>query len=249
MSLLLKPSQVTPDSPVGGKARSLASLAQARLPIPGWFVVLPAAFDLSLGAEQRTQLLAAQSAEDVAAVLQDLHPSAEVARQIEAAYTTLCPHDEPVAVRSSAADEDSDALSFAGQLECFRCRVQQRPGFRSSQRSSGGRRLGAGPGAGFRRGGCRYVARGARRYRARTEHRPTADCLPTGSRAAGRGDDDTGSRRLDRQSHTHGRTSCGCGAACPGYRAPLRTTPGYRMDPGGEYVVFAAEPANHDAGR
>jgi len=119
MSLLLKPSQVTPDSPVGGKARSLASLAQARLPIPGWFVVLPAAFDLSLGAEQRTQLLAAQSAEDVAAVLQDLHPSAEVARQIEAAYTTLCPHDEPVAVRSSAADEDSDALSFAGQLESY----------------------------------------------------------------------------------------------------------------------------------
>jgi len=119
MNLLLNPSQVTPDSPVGGKARSLASLAQARLPIPGWFVVLPMAFDLSLGAERRTRLSAAQSAEDVAAALQDLRPSAEVARQIEAAYGTLCPQGEPVAVRSSAADEDSDALSFAGQLESY----------------------------------------------------------------------------------------------------------------------------------
>ena len=119
MNLLLNPSQVMPDSPVGGKARSLASLAQARLPIPGWFVVLPMAFDLSLGAERRDQLSAAQSAEDVAAALQDLRPSAEVAQQIETAYAALCPQDEPVAVRSSAADEDSDALSFAGQLESY----------------------------------------------------------------------------------------------------------------------------------
>jgi len=119
MSLLLNPSQVTSDSPVGGKARALASLAQARLPIPGWFVVLPMAFDLSLGAERRTLLSAAKSAEDVAAALEDLRPSAEVARLIEAAYAVLCPQGEPVAVRSSAADEDSDALSFAGQLESY----------------------------------------------------------------------------------------------------------------------------------
>ena len=119
MNLLLKPSQVTPDTPVGGKARSLASLALARLPIPDWFVVLPAAFDLSLDAKKRTQLLAALSAEDVAETMHDLHPSAEVVRQIEAAYAALCPQGEPVAVRSSAADEDSAALSFAGQLESY----------------------------------------------------------------------------------------------------------------------------------
>ena len=119
MNLLLQASQVMPDSPVGGKARALASLTQARMPIPGWFVVLPAAFDLSLDAERRTQLLAALSAEDVAAALDDLCPAAEVSRQVEAGYAALCPEGEPVAVRSSAADEDSAALSFAGQLESY----------------------------------------------------------------------------------------------------------------------------------
>ncbi len=118
MKTLLLPSQVTPDSPVGGKARSLASLAQARLPIPGWFVVLPTAFDLSLDTARREQLTVAQGP-DVASELADLRPSAQVAEQIEAAYATLCPGNEVVAVRSSAADEDSAALSFAGQLESY----------------------------------------------------------------------------------------------------------------------------------
>jgi phosphohistidine swiveling domain-containing protein len=119
MNLLLQASQVMPDSAVGGKARSLASLTQARMPIPGWFVILPAAFDLSLNAERREQLLEALSADDVAAALDDLCPAAEVTRQVEAAYAALCPEGEPVAVRSSAADEDSAALSFAGQLESY----------------------------------------------------------------------------------------------------------------------------------
>ncbi len=119
MTVLLHPVDVAPDSPVGGKARSLASLAQARLPIPNWFVVLPEAFELSLSAAGRRQLSEAQGADDGAAVLADLHPAPVVAKEIEAAYETLCPRGEPVAVRSSAADEDSAELSFAGQLESF----------------------------------------------------------------------------------------------------------------------------------
>ena len=119
--LILQPLEVAPDSPVGGKAKALASLAQARLPIPGWFVLLPAAFDLSLGnAEQRLLSGAGyESGQAVANLLAGLSLSPEVANEVLAAYKALCPDGAPVAVRSSAADEDSAALSFAGQLESY----------------------------------------------------------------------------------------------------------------------------------
>ncbi len=119
MTILLQSFEVTVDSPVGGKARSLASLAQARLPIPDWFVILPEAFERSIDDDGRRQLTAADGADDVAALIKDLRPSPEVAAEIDTAYQSLCPNGEAVAVRSSAADEDSAALSFAGQLESY----------------------------------------------------------------------------------------------------------------------------------
>jgi hypothetical protein len=44
------------EAPLGGKARALASLREANLPIPAWFVVGPAAFNDSLTPEQRSAL-------------------------------------------------------------------------------------------------------------------------------------------------------------------------------------------------
>jgi len=117
--LLLQPLEVHQDSPVGGKARALASLAQARLPIPDWFVILPSAFDMSLGEEGRAALTRADGAEAVADILGSLVPASEVTAAAKAAYTVLCPDGASVAVRSSAADEDSAEHSFAGQLESY----------------------------------------------------------------------------------------------------------------------------------
>ncbi len=76
--------------PLGGKARALAALRDGGFPIPPWLVVLPAAFD----------------APD--AMLAELRP----------ALAELSGGD-PVAVRSSAADEDGAAHSFAGQLDSY----------------------------------------------------------------------------------------------------------------------------------
>jgi len=119
MTLLLHPMEVTPECLAGGKAHALASLARVQLPIPDWFVVLPEAFDQSLNATGKELMAKAETADDIATALADLVPAANVAKQIETAYLNLCPEREAVAVRSSAADEDSAELSFAGQLESY----------------------------------------------------------------------------------------------------------------------------------
>src|SRR5437773_11542735 len=83
-------------APLGGKARALAALRAAGLPIPPWIAVLPDACNphtLTVGAELRAELTAA--------------------------LADLCPNSELVAVRSSASDEDSPQHSFAGQLDSF----------------------------------------------------------------------------------------------------------------------------------
>jgi rifampicin phosphotransferase len=77
---------------VGGKAAALARLRRASLPIPPWFVIAPQAY------EQRDQPHVGQA---IAAALRDL------------------PGDGPLAVRSSAVDEDGADHSFAGQLESY----------------------------------------------------------------------------------------------------------------------------------
>jgi phosphohistidine swiveling domain-containing protein len=94
---------------LGGKARALAALRAADLPIPPWFVVPPAAFDASLPPEQPRDPTA----------LADLQPSLAVQLELKQALAELCPHGQAVAVRSSASDEDGPQHSFAGQLESF----------------------------------------------------------------------------------------------------------------------------------
>ncbi|MFP4145085.1 MAG: PEP/pyruvate-binding domain-containing protein [Phycisphaeraceae bacterium] len=101
---------LTPDAPadvgrMGGKAASLAKLGRLGLPVPPWFVVMPAACS---GPEE-------PDANDPAA----LQPAADAAEAIEAAVRRLASDGELLAVRSSAASEDGAAHSFAGQFESF----------------------------------------------------------------------------------------------------------------------------------
>ncbi|HET7525135.1 MAG TPA: PEP/pyruvate-binding domain-containing protein, partial [Burkholderiaceae bacterium] len=105
--------EVEAASPVGGKARALAHMTWSDLPIPDWFVVLPSAFEASLPAPMRTGSDAANARR---LVLETRLP-ADVAAEVDAALAGLGQVDGYYAVRSSALDEDSAKLSFAGQLE------------------------------------------------------------------------------------------------------------------------------------
>ncbi|RIK40836.1 MAG: phosphoenolpyruvate synthase [Chloroflexi bacterium] len=107
------------DEPVGGKARALARLSDAGLPVPAWFVVLPAALSTSLAPAQWAVLAGATSSEKALALFDDLSPAASVCTELRAALAALGLDNTPVAVRSSAGDEDGAQHSFAGQLESF----------------------------------------------------------------------------------------------------------------------------------
>src|SRR5262245_52614854 len=78
------------DAPLGGKARALAVLQRAGFPVPPWFAVLPGAMDAS-----------------------------SLDGELSRALAELAPDRRPVAVRSSASDEDGPHHSFAGQLDSF----------------------------------------------------------------------------------------------------------------------------------
>ena len=106
MSFVIRSSDPNPMMfPIGGKARALAALEHAGLPVPPWFVVLPDAFTTGADPAGRTcePIRLADAARE------------EVAR----ALAEICPDGGTVAVRSSAADEDSATHSFAGELETF----------------------------------------------------------------------------------------------------------------------------------
>jgi pyruvate,water dikinase len=106
-------------APLGGKARALAALRAAELPIPAWFVVRPEAFHDSLAPELRRDLESATDGEGLRRTLEVLRPSDAVCAELEQALKDLCPDGAPVAVRSSASDEDGAQHSFAGQLDSF----------------------------------------------------------------------------------------------------------------------------------
>ncbi|HEX6976450.1 MAG TPA: PEP/pyruvate-binding domain-containing protein, partial [Vicinamibacterales bacterium] len=81
---------------MGGKARALAAIADAGLPVPPWFVVLPSAFHAGTATELAPEVRSA------------LHEA-----------LSAFSDDDRFAVRSSAQDEDSSRHSFAGQLESY----------------------------------------------------------------------------------------------------------------------------------
>jgi pyruvate, water dikinase len=96
----------------GGKGASLARMAALGLPVPPGFVVpadaLAAAVDAAALREALPDAARAQ------AIVARAEPPGEVA----AAYAAMG-DDPPVAVRSSATAEDSEAASYAGQQETY----------------------------------------------------------------------------------------------------------------------------------
>jgi pyruvate,water dikinase len=98
----------------GGKGASLARMSALGLPVPPGFVVTAGCLVEALpdrGAELRAALPDAARAQ---AIVEAAEPPAA----IREAYAALGA-DVPVAVRSSACAEDSDAASYAGQQETY----------------------------------------------------------------------------------------------------------------------------------
>lgn len=115
--------ECTDVSRAGGKGSSLARMAALGLPVPPGFVVPANALADALP-DHGAQLHALAEAQDAAAA-QELIRSVELdpalRQAVLDAYATLGGGrgDAPVAVRSSACAEDSEAASFAGQQETF----------------------------------------------------------------------------------------------------------------------------------
>jgi pyruvate,water dikinase len=112
----------------GGKGASLARLAAMGLPVPPGFVVCCGALEQALD-ERTAQLRAAiapagdeSQLADCAARAQEIMRAVALPdameRDVRARYAELG-DDVPVAVRSSAASEDGDTASFAGQQETY----------------------------------------------------------------------------------------------------------------------------------
>jgi pyruvate,water dikinase len=98
----------------GGKGASLARMSALGLPVPPGFVVPAECLAAALpdgGEELRAVLPDAERAQAIVA-------AAAVPQGVAAAYEALGP-DAPVAVRSSACAEDSEAASYAGQQETY----------------------------------------------------------------------------------------------------------------------------------
>jgi pyruvate, water dikinase len=105
----------------GGKGSSLARMASLGLPVPPGFVVPAEALADALpdrGAELRA-LAERQDAEAAQALIRTVELDPELRRAVLDAYAAFGPDEVPVAVRSSATAEDSEAASFAGQQETF----------------------------------------------------------------------------------------------------------------------------------
>ena len=119
MKFLFCPTEAHDRASVGGKACALAALQDAGIRIPPWFSVRAAALAASLDAGDARLLQAVHGADEAMSILAHLHPCAELKQELAQALAELCPANELVAVRSSAADEDSAQHSFAGQFDSF----------------------------------------------------------------------------------------------------------------------------------
>jgi pyruvate,water dikinase len=122
MRYIIQPTADATRQQIGGKAVALASLQQAGFPVPDWFALDPTAFDTSLDTDDRGRLTAACETGDEAALataLAGLAPSDMVCDELAQAIAVLSPDGQPLAVRSSAMDEDGGAYSFAGQLASY----------------------------------------------------------------------------------------------------------------------------------
>jgi pyruvate, water dikinase len=105
----------------GGKGSSLARMASLGLPVPPGFVVPAEALADALpdGGAELQALAERQDAEAAQALIRTVELDPELRRAVLDAYAAFGPDEVPVAVRSSATAEDSEAASFAGQQETF----------------------------------------------------------------------------------------------------------------------------------
>jgi pyruvate,water dikinase len=113
----------------GGKGASLARMTALGIPVPPGFVVPAEALEAVLAdtaAAIRAVLARGDRGEDLGAVAAEARALVRAAdsggafpARVAEAYARLGEGDVPVAVRSSATAEDSEAASFAGQQETY----------------------------------------------------------------------------------------------------------------------------------
>jgi pyruvate, water dikinase len=113
----------------GGKGASLARMTALGMPVPPGFVVPADALEAALAdtvASIRAVLARGEDADDLApvaaeaqALVHDADSGGRFPAQVADAYARLGDGDVPVAVRSSATAEDSEAASYAGQQETY----------------------------------------------------------------------------------------------------------------------------------
>lgn len=118
MNHIVRHDRASPDAPLGGKARALAHLRDAGFPIPPWVVVLPSAFAASLDPDRAERLARATTADEMRFALDGVALAAPVVEELGRTLADFA-GGSPVAVRSSASDEDGAQHSFAGQLDSF----------------------------------------------------------------------------------------------------------------------------------
>ncbi len=102
---------------VGGKAASLAELVQAQMPVPPGFCVTTEAYRSVMRHNDIESMRETDEAvTKVGTLFESAELPAELEQSIKTAYEKLCGSERcPVAVRSSAVDEDQSDASFAGQ--------------------------------------------------------------------------------------------------------------------------------------
>jgi pyruvate,water dikinase len=105
----------------GGKGSSLARMTALGLPVPPGFTVPAGALAAALqdGGVELRALAQRQDARAAQELIRTVELDESLRDAVLAAYAALGPGDVPVAVRSSACAEDSEAASFAGQQETF----------------------------------------------------------------------------------------------------------------------------------
>ncbi len=118
---------------LGGKGRSLARLAAARLAVPGGFHVAASAYrryvdendlqapilDLAKPEITGRTLSFDVASAGIQALFEEAAPPAEIVSEIREAYAVLGEDVPAVAVRSSANAEDLPDMSFAGQQDTY----------------------------------------------------------------------------------------------------------------------------------
>jgi pyruvate,water dikinase len=119
MKYIFRPNASQQAVDLGSKAGSLAKLHAYGLMIPEWFVILPEACDLSFPEPDRRGVSHQDPSPNAENIPIQIAWTPGARQELEQALAEFCRIGEPVAVRSSATEEDGPEHSFAGQLDSF----------------------------------------------------------------------------------------------------------------------------------